>query len=340
MDFYERILNERGIEGLLAKAEEEKKKEGDENENKGELEKLKEDTKQKSTDGIIEVCPINDPENYIYLPGRTYGNYSYLDSLVAMHRLSYDDSHVQEAAKRLNLELKNTSEERNRRGYIGKITWDEALKLNLVMGNYTMGQRHGIDFLLLLKEGIEEKIPIFNGLKKQIPLTTLNEIYDEIISVRDPIRGEWLDADFGFMNNKFWVYSEHILKGKILESRRKEILLPCLMNERKKIKLISCNEQGMPTKKGKDIAYSCPVKHRQSVARLVAYSDRAGLGCGRDPSESYDFLGVRAVRAIENGDEFTKIKKEIYGFGSQSKEKDFLIGEKYPDLLNKMTILT
>ncbi len=240
---------------------------------------------------------LSDPERYIVLPGKAHGTHSYGELWVAMHRLSYDDPQVQSAAQRLGLTISNTAQEQNGRQYIGNINWKEALSLNLTMGNRTLKPREGIDFLLLLEEGIKEKIVVYNGAQQPVPKEKLNQIYDEIVGVRDPLRGEWLDADYKTINNELWIYSDHILQGNTLEPRIKEKLLSCLTGKGVNVKLSTFNGQGMPTENGNDIYYYNPDKDNNSVAKFVADSGRARFNCGGDPSCRDGGLGVRAVRA-------------------------------------------
>ncbi len=240
---------------------------------------------------------LSNPEEYIVLPRKSHGSQSYSDLWVAMHRLSYDDPQVKDAAQRLSLKLLNTAQEQNGRPYIGRIDWKEALRINLTMGNSTLRPREGIDFLLLLKDGIEERITVYNGARQPVPKEKLNEIYDEIVGVRNPYRAEWLDADYKTISGELWIYSSHVLQGTTLEPRIKEKLLPHLTGKAVKVNLLKFNEQGMPTESGSDIHYWMPDKDNNSVAWFRADSGRADLSCGRVPSGSHESLGVRAARA-------------------------------------------
>ncbi|MBS3089553.1 hypothetical protein J4461_01575 [Candidatus Pacearchaeota archaeon] len=48
-----------------------------------------------------------------------------------------------------------------------------------------------VDFINLIKTG-----RAFNGAGNQVPSSRLNEILDEIMTVKSPWRSEWLDAKF------------------------------------------------------------------------------------------------------------------------------------------------
>ena len=92
--------------------------------------------------------------NYIILPGRIHDSYEYPDLDVGMHRLSYG-AEVKQVAKTLGLKLQNTASEENGHRYIGKINWEQALKLNLLLEHLTLNPRQFVDFKELLEEGIK-----------------------------------------------------------------------------------------------------------------------------------------------------------------------------------------
>src|SRR3989344_3237898 len=132
---------------------------------------------------------LSNPEDYILLPGKTHEDYSYNDLLVSMYRLGMT-TEVEEVANQLGYKLSNSAKENNGRDYIGNINWGQALKLNLHLGGSTLNPRQSADFLLLLKSG-----NAIDGTGNKISSSKLDEILDEIMSVRDPYRAEWFDAD-------------------------------------------------------------------------------------------------------------------------------------------------
>ncbi len=249
--------------------------------------------------GVEDVNPPKDSarlENYILLPTKLHGSYSYPESLVAMHRLNYLDSGVHDAAQRLNLVVRNTSkEEKTGLEFMGKILWQEAMKLVLAKGSSALTLRQGLDFLRLLKDGLESRIQVYDGLCRPLQPEILREVYNEIVEVRSPWRGEWLDADYKCINDELWLYSGHTLQGNSLEPLRKEKLLSCFMEKGRKIMLATCNEQGMPVERGNDIYYWCQDKDNHSVAWLGADSGRADLNCNWNPDYCNAELGVREV---------------------------------------------
>ncbi len=127
-----------------------------------------------------------------------------------------------------------------------------------------------------------------------------DKILDEILTVRDPWRGEWLDAKF--TKQKKWLIAynkfdagnilpviEPLDKNTLLESKTPGINLEEYINNH--------TVQGLPLKnipKG-DLYYWSPSE--DYVARFFAFSGRAGLYCDRNPSGSYSSLGVRVAKS-------------------------------------------
>jgi len=243
---------------------------------------------KKETSEQIILPAENNPEEFIFLQGKTHKDYSYPDTLVSMNRLGMSPE-VEKVGKELGYNLSNTAKESSGRDYIGNINWKNGLTLNLKLGGLTLSPRQFEDFILLLKSG-----NALDGTGKKIPESKLTEILDEITEVREPWRAEWLDADFKYATNKLWIYSSHLLdtNGNLNPNYKKE-LETCLMTKGTKINLRTMNHQGMPIEAGDDFYYWCPDKDNSSVARFVADSDWVFLICGRNPQDVYPSLGVR-----------------------------------------------
>jgi hypothetical protein len=201
------------------------------------------------------------------------------------------NSEVEKAVQQLRYSLTNSAKESNGRNYIGNINWKQALSLNLTLDGRTLNPRQFADFLLLLKSG-----NAFNGAGSRVPEGKLAEILDEIITVRAPYRAEWLDADFKYLHEKLWLYSNHKLVSGNFDSNYEEELESCLMTKGNKIKLGTMNSQGMPIEEGNDFLYWCPDKDNNSVAGFVANFGGAYLYCYRYPADTDPSLGVRYVR--------------------------------------------
>ena len=105
------------------------------------------------TPKIITAADLQTPENYILLEQTT----EHPDLLIAKNRLAYD-AEVDKAGKKLGLNLQN-----NKQGYIGNINWEQGLKLNNELGNFTLNPRLFAEFLKLLKSG-----KAFDGTKSKL----------------------------------------------------------------------------------------------------------------------------------------------------------------------------
>ncbi len=236
---------------------------------------------------------LKNPENYLLLPGRSHGSYSYPDFWVAKHRLGYD-ADVEKAAKKISLTLKNTGEEKNGHKYAGKMNQQQALDLNTNLGNSTLNQRQYLDFILLLKSG-----NAVDGRGRKVKKSELDVILDEIIGKSDSWRSEWISNKFVEENNKLHIIYPVFKNGKIEEIRKP--LGPYISKENCYVDFSSFNKQGMPTTKsanqeyrqGENIYYWYP--RNGAVAGFVAGSGGAVFDCYCVPSYSVDSLGVRAA---------------------------------------------
>ncbi len=234
------------------------------------------------------------PEDFVFLQGRSHGNYSYPNLLVNMYKLGLNKS-VETAAKSLGYSVSNTAKESNGRDYIGDINWKQGISLNLSLGGQTLSPRQYVDFLALLKSG-----NAVDGNGKEISKKKLTGVFNEIVEVREPWRAEWLDADFKYLTRKLWIYSQHRLVNGNLDAGYRKELETCLMEDRTPgidldYWLKNATIQGLPPTNNPNgkLYYLCPDKDNNSVARFVAGSGRAGLSCGRYPTFAYSSLGVR-----------------------------------------------
>jgi len=139
-----------------------------------------------------------------------------------------------------------------------------------------------------------------NGVK-DANSSEVASILDDILTVRNPYRAEWLDADFKVEKKKSYINYNVFESGKIVA--KKELLENCLMTDKEPgIDLDSwinnSTKQGLPKTNVADgsIYYWFPRSDNNSVARFVANSGWADLDCDRDPSDTSDGLGVRAIR--------------------------------------------
>ncbi len=132
-----------------------------------------------------------------------------------------------------------------------------------------------VDFLNILRNGNDE----------------FKRIYNEITEVKDPLRTEWIDADFKVINNILHINYNHRTVNGRLTPQTSERLEACLMEDCK-VDLNSFNRQGLPTRKGNDLYYYFPRSDNNSVARFCAGSGGASLDCYGYPGGSDSSLGV------------------------------------------------
>ena|SRR3989344_1346729 len=219
---------------------------------------------------------IPNREQYIILPTKNHGKYSYPDMLVAM-----DLTHL------------------------GK-TWYDTHKLLAAEGDKMLTIRQFVDFVNLIKTG-----RAFNGAGRPVDKRRLDTILDNITAVRDPYRAEWLDADFKVLDKKFGLfggkvamnYGHTMVNGVLTPTKRDEVLEGYLAEDKKpgidmNDWLARATYQGLPPAdvKNGNLWYWQPGKDNNSVARFGASSGWAYLSCDRNPTNSNSSLGVRAAR--------------------------------------------
>jgi len=195
----------------------------------------------------------------------------------------------------------NTAEELNGHPYIGKINWEQAMKLALSFGlPLTLGDHKF--FRKILDQGRRGEIKVYNGEGKIVDSRECEQLYDEVMGQRNPWRGEYLDAHFESGEDEvFYLLSDHRLQERILRPQRREELDSSTYRKNGFVDFSSFTKQGLPTKlesgKQRNLYYFHP--QDRSVAWFVAYSGRVVLYCNRDPQVSYSGLGVRAKILIE-----------------------------------------
>ena len=216
---------------------------------------------------------INDAESYLILPGKAYGNYSYPDLLVSIDKFYHNH------------------------------TWYKAHEALNKEDSFMLTIRQYADFLDLLRSG-----KVNNGKDNLVDKVVIDKILDEILTVKNPWRSEWLDAKFskkgGLIKKDQWYITYHnIDNGKISEVT--EELEDCLIEDKTPgINLDSwlsnSTKHGLPDKKTSvgDLYYWGP-RRDNTVVGFVANSNRAGLDCFRDPGYSDRALGVRRAKILK-----------------------------------------
>ena len=132
-------------------------------------------------------------------------------------------------------------------------------------------------------------------------VSEIQTILDDILTVRNPWRAEWLDADFKVDNEELYIHYNHRSASGQLVPQNKELLTDYLTTDRTpgidlESWIQSASPHGLPKpeiKKG-ELYYWTPMKDNKSVARFDVDSDRANLNCYRHPEDPNASLGVRA----------------------------------------------
>lgn len=148
-----------------------------------------------------------------------------------------------------------------------------------------------MDLISDLKSGKK----IYNGNGNKINSKESEQILDEILGIRNPLRGEWLNASFEIVKgHRLYIKSNHrFIDGKLV-TEHTEPLEDCLMEDCR-VNLLSANRQGFPTRREKDgVNYFYPINN--SVARFVAFSGWVVLDCDGGPLLSGPALGVRVAK--------------------------------------------
>lgn len=242
------------------------------------LEKLEKSFTSVEKIDIGDISGLEDPKNWIILPGRRWGDYSYPTILVNVS-LSFMNKNWYQAHEELNKE-----------------------------GCFMLTIRQFVDFLLLLKSG-----KALDGSGNIMPKRRLSKIYKEIIGIRHFSIGEWLDARFEKTATSWrrngaeikktggdpYINFNHRIIDRKLLPQNSEPLETCLMEDCY-VDLSTANKQGLPTRKSEkqEIYFYCPGSY-SSVARFGANSDRAILSCGRIAAFSNAVLGVRKAKFLK-----------------------------------------
>ena len=238
---------------------------------------------------------IADPASYLILEAPKRKGYTYPDLLVGTNRLSYN-AVSRQVAPTLSFATQDTGTGLNGQRYIGNINWEQALTLNLRLGNITLTPRQHGDLRALLEDGANGKRKVYYGNGQIISRPALVVMRDEILKITDPWRSEWLDARFV---NKGKVLN--IEYGHRLQANNK--LVPTYSEPLEAfanqgwVDSASLNKQGFPQKASKKQELHFWTPSNGTVARFDAGSGGSDLGCDRDPSVANSHLGVRPVRA-------------------------------------------
>jgi len=155
-----------------------------------------------------------------------------------------------------------------------------------------------IKFIKYLKGGIRH--PRYQDREEA------KQILDEILTAREPLRGEQLDASFKVINGELYInYNHRTINGE-LKPGKSEPLEDCLMKDKGPgidldYWLKNPTKQGLPRKNtpGGKLDYWFPLGDDNSVAGLYVNSHEASLSCCWGPGSPDSRVGVRAAKIKE-----------------------------------------
>jgi len=160
--------------------------------------------------------------------------------------------------------------------------------------------RQHIDKMTLIKKGLLQELPVYDGNKNNIAKWKLQELWNKYFSKQQQgWNGQWLDARFEEDSEEglFIIKYCHRLKKdktgaiEVLVSERIETL-EAFVNENCHVLLGSANYQGLPTKKTIDHTWYFIKPTNNSVAGFDADTSRARLGCDWNPGSTSAVLAV------------------------------------------------
>ena len=120
--------------------------------------------------------------------------------------------------------LRNRAKDTLERGYVGDITWTEALLINLGLGNSTPSIRENTDYLKLLFQGSRGEIDVYNVSGNQVEPELLGKYLQDSVGVRQPWREEWFGAEFNVKDGKLYLNYNHAHKNDSLVPENSEPL--------------------------------------------------------------------------------------------------------------------
>ena len=211
---------------------------------------------------------ISNPSSYLILPGKSHGSYSYPDLLVPTTK-----THLNE-------------------------NWNQCSEGVARENSLMLTPRQYADFLSHLKSG-----KVYDGTGSRVDSGKITTLLDDILTVRDPYRAEWLDATFSKTGTirTTWEVTYHKIKSDGTLEEVTEPLQECLRED--KIPGIDLDywlghatNQGLPPKNNSSGSLYYWHPRDGTVAWFVAFSVGVRLFCDGDPSSSDPGLGVRAAK--------------------------------------------
>ncbi|MBS3146160.1 hypothetical protein J4471_00505 [Candidatus Woesearchaeota archaeon] len=222
----------------------------------------------RTSDKIRFTSKSANDKGYIFLEGKSHGSYSYRDLLISCEKSHFG------------------------------LNWFNAHHALHRENSFMLNIRQYVDFLSLLKIGRG-----FDGNGQRIDESILLKMAYDILEIKDPWQGEWLDADFKVnptdksliinydhrtFNNKLQPAHFILLEDYLSDNKNPGIDLEQWID--------TLTRHGLPPSniKSGNLWYFAPINN--SVAVFFANSGRAGLDCNRGATYRSPGLGVRRVK--------------------------------------------
>src|SRR3989344_7485770 len=167
------------------------------------------------------------------------------------------------------------------RKYLGK-NWHQAHEELAKENSYMLTIRQFVDFLNLLKSG-----NVYDENKNKILNKESNLILYDILNQKNPVRGEWLDAEFKEVENKLYIcYNSKLFLENNMKNKITQLLEVCLMQDKMidlDYWLANATSNGLPPSNISEGILSYYPPRKNSVAWFWADSDRVYLFCIGSP---------------------------------------------------------
>jgi len=231
----------------------------------------------RTSDKIRFTSKSANDKGYIFLEGKSHGSYSYRDLLISCEKSHFG------------------------------LNWFNAHHALHRENSFMLNIRQYVDFLSLLKIGRG-----FDGNGQRIDESILLKMAYDILEIKDPWQGEWLDAEFSIdrvniydtsqdrlrMACQHEIYPIGLYARKIYPVSRDRLkrLIP-LYGEA--IDLSTLDSIGLPTRTSNDVNFIGPCggpRKPRPVAGFLSLDSTHLYCCGVGPDEAYPYIGVRRAK--------------------------------------------
>jgi len=262
---------------------------------------------------------ILNPSNFIKLSTFTLDG-NPINMLVGKYAAQVTQE-IQEALNSLGYlpQIKDAQNNITQKGYtqediwinnrLGSLNWYEQIPLFECLGYDRMDNRQSLDFIILLKNGLDGKAAVTGGDDKQLERDEIKDILDKLSKKESPWRSEYSDAGFQIQGDKIIMHSGHYTNPSLSLQERikpeniqhkyaKEIPKNNIIMQDGWTKFDNYNKEGLCTKLEKSNEIHNWFPRNNAVAGLAADSDGFCLYCDGGPLSSDSGLGMRFAKIL------------------------------------------